>query len=128
MICDDEVEVGVHLTTDAAIRELNRTWRGIDASTDVLSFAMQEGPARSRVHGMLGDVVVSVETARRWVADGVHASRLGVDAGEWGLIEELVFLTLHGALHLLGYDHATSSETEAMQQEELRVFRLVYPA
>lgn len=127
LTCDDAYEVGVHLTTDAGIRTLNRTWRGVDASTDVLSFAMQEGPRRSRVTGMLGDVVVSVETARRWAQDGEHARRLGVDGLAWGLGEELVFLTIHGALHLLGHDHETVAETAAMRSEERRVFLAVFP-
>jgi probable rRNA maturation factor len=83
------------LVSDARIRDLNREFRGLDKPTDVLSFAWAEGgePPGSPY---LGDIVVSVETALR------QARRRGTT-----LKRELRVLTLHGFLHLLGYDHET---------------------
>ncbi len=90
-------QVSVTLVDDEAIAELNETWLGHAGPTDVISFSQLEGeafdaslPAEAR---LLGDVVVSVETAKRQSAEYGHA-------WEW----ELAFLAVHGVLHLLGYD------------------------
>src|SRR5687768_13034328 len=87
-------ELSLLLTDDAGIRILNREHRKKDKATDVLAFPMAEG-ALDR-HGLLGDVVISLETAQRQ-ADARHRP----------LIEEVRFLLAHGLLHLVGYDHAT---------------------
>jgi probable rRNA maturation factor len=91
--------VGLILTGDEEIHELNRAYRGKDKPTDVLAFSMQEGEAPSP--GMLGDVIISVETARR-------------QRGKRTLLEEIAFLWAHGLCHLLGYDHATDEEEAEM--------------
>jgi probable rRNA maturation factor len=91
-------EVSLRLTTDAAIRELNRDYRGKDKPTDVLAFAQREAPnAGSET---LGDLVISVETARRQAKRGLYA--------------ELSLLAAHGLCHLLGYDHRNDEEERAM--------------
>jgi probable rRNA maturation factor len=77
---------------DAAIRELNRTYRGVDAPTDVLAFPMREGRFGRLAPDLLGDVAISAETARRQARDGA-------------LRAELALLLVHGILHLVGYDH-----------------------
>ena len=88
----DDYELALRLCGDAAIRELNRTWRRKDRPTDVLAFP-QRAP-------LLGDVVISVETARRQAKRGLHA--------------ELLHLASHGLCHLLGYDHDDDAEERVM--------------
>jgi len=85
---------------------LNRTWLGKDRPTNVISFAMQEGEGAGVQADLLGDVVISVETAAR-------------DAAEAGVAveNELYFLLLHGILHLLGYDHERGSVDDAQRME-----------
>ncbi|MDI3327708.1 MAG: rRNA maturation RNase YbeY [Alicyclobacillaceae bacterium] len=100
-------EVSVALVDDLRIRELNRLYRGIDRPTDVLSFAMREGedgPAFGEGgRELLGDIVISVETALRQAREYGH-----------GLEREVAFLAVHGFLHLLGYDHRTPEEEAVM--------------
>lgn len=99
-----EVEVGVTLLDDAGIRELNRRYRGKDAPTNVLAFPMgeEEPPVL-----LLGDVVISVETARS------EAEEEGKE-----IEEKLAHLVVHGVLHLLGYDHETDAEEALMREKE----------
>ena len=94
------LELSVLLTDDAGIQPLNRDYRGKDAPTDVLSFE-QEG-------ALLGDVVISVETAE---------ARVDPAAG-WRLEDELLFLLIHGTLHLLGHDHHEPTERATMEEAE----------
>lgn len=88
------VEVGVLVTDDAAMRGLNRRWRGKDRPTDVLSFGSGEVLPEGRVY--LGDVAISLETAAR------QAAQRGVS-----LEAELKTLLIHALLHLCGHDHET---------------------
>jgi probable rRNA maturation factor len=99
-----DLEVAVRLCDDAAIHALNRDWRGKDRPTDVLAFALREGPGGDLHPHVLGDLVISVETARR------QARRRGAA----GLADELRFLASHGLCHLLGYDHLDDAEEAAM--------------
>jgi probable rRNA maturation factor len=98
-------ELSVALVDDAAMRELNRDYRSIDRPTDVLAFAMEEGEALAPLTGprLLGDVVISVPTARRQAAKHRRA-----------LLAELTMLLAHGLLHLLGHDHGTRAEETEM--------------
>jgi probable rRNA maturation factor len=102
-------ELSILLTGDRAIRRLNREHRRTAAPTDVLSFAQAEGRAfagpAARRH--LGDVVISVETARR------QAREYGVT-----LQAELSHLLVHGILHLLGYDHVRPGDARNMRHRE----------
>jgi probable rRNA maturation factor len=107
----------VVLTDDVEIRALNRDFRGHDRATDVLSFHLQEltgidDPAGARVH--LGDIVISVETARRRAAGRRLAS-------------ELERLAIHGLCHLFGYDHQRAPEASIMFALERRLRRLPLP-
>lgn len=101
-------EVSVTFLDDAGIRELNKQFRLIDRPTDVLSFPLfdydgeSDEPPVDELVGMLGDVVISLETAKRQAEEYGHS-----------LEEEVAFLTVHSMLHLLGYDHETSKEDEA---------------
>jgi probable rRNA maturation factor len=101
-----DVEVSVRLCSDATIHALNRDYRKKDRPTDVLAFAMREAPGTPPE--VLGDVVISVDTARRQAKRGLHA--------------ELLFLASHGLCHLLGYDHNDDAEEAEMnaRMAELR--------
>lgn len=106
--------LSLRLVNDRTIRTINRTHRGKDAATDVLSFPLVEGPAapldRAAPERLLGDVVISVETARRQARD--------YDAP---LQDELYRLLIHGVLHLLGHDHHAAHQRRAMVSEERRL-------
>ena len=106
-----DYEVGLLLTGDREIRALNRDFRKQDKATDVLSFALFEGAAGevSREAGLLGDVVISVETAARQAR--IH--QRGVAARD-ALDRELIFLFSHGLCHLLGYDHQNDRQERDM--------------
>lgn len=109
-----QTEVSVVLADDPYIREINRDYRGKDRATDVLSFALNEGDEPDIIDGpeelLLGDIIISLETAER-------------QAGEFGhsLERELAYLTVHGMLHLLGFDHEDEAERQTMRREEERV-------
>jgi probable rRNA maturation factor len=112
-----QAEVSVVFLDDEAIRGYNRSYRGVDASTDVLSFAMQEeteadmplvSPAEEV---LLGDILISWPRALQQSEDYGHS-----------LTREVGFLFTHGLLHLLGYDHlepAAEAEMFALQEELL---------
>ena len=97
------------LVDDESIRTLNQQYRGKDNATDVLSFPLEETRSGDREH-LLGDVVISVDTARRQADD--------YDAP---LQRELYRLLIHGLLHLTGHDHERTGERRAMEREERRL-------
>ena len=103
--CSDK-ELSILITDDREIQQLNCVYRSKDKATDVLSFSQQEGEPSHIQENMLGDVVVSLETAER------QAAECDVD-----LQQEVIRLLLHGVLHLLGYDHENVSDEQA---EEMR--------
>lgn len=100
--------LSLSLVGDAAIRELNREYRGRDRATDVLSFPLGDQPAAAE--RLLGDVVISVDTAAR-------------QAAEYGatLQREIYRLLIHGMLHLTGHDHLERDERRVMEREERRL-------
>ena len=100
-------ELSLAIVGDRSIRGLNRLYLGRDNSTNVISFAMQEGLFAGVNPQILGDVVISAVTCAREAEEGgiSFASRLH-------------FLLLHGILHLAGYDHERSGEAEARRMEE----------
>ena len=101
--------VDVTLVGDAAMRRLNREWRGVDRATDVLSFPAADTPLARGQLRHLGDIVIATGVARRQAAQAGHA---------YGT--ELKVLALHGLLHLLGYDHETDSGQMARLERRLR--------
>ena len=102
-------EVSVLLTTDAAIRKLNRRFRGKNEATDVLSFPA-EGPfPGSSAEGIAGDLAISVPAALRQAAEQGHS-----------LSTEIKVLILHGLLHLAGCDHEADSGQMARRERLLR--------
>ena len=98
-------QVTVLLTTDAAIRKLNRQFRGVDKPTDVLSF-----PAADQGSGQVaGDLAISIPTAKRQAQEQGHS-----------LSMEVKVLILHGLLHLAGYDHESDGGQMARRERVLR--------
>jgi probable rRNA maturation factor len=116
---DEPAEAALLLAGNATLHRLNRDYRGVDAPTDVLSFAQLEGPpivAAASPEGpvYLGDVAISVERARRQAAELGHSFQ-----------REMAYLLVHGLLHLLGYDHDTdAAQAEMRRVEELALSRL----
>ncbi|NLY94513.1 MAG: rRNA maturation RNase YbeY [Myxococcales bacterium] len=98
-----KAELSILLCDDATIHELNRDYRGKDRPTDVLSFSMHEGEGSGVHPDLLGDVVISIDTARKQAAEK-----------GWAIASEIRFLLAHGLLHLLGYDHQTRDEERRM--------------
>ena len=111
-------EVSVVLANDEYIHALNREYRGIDRPTDVLSFALNEGEEPEVIGGpeevLLGDIIISIETATRQATEYGHS-----------LERELAYLTVHGILHLLGYDHMIEEDKQKMRREEEHVLSLL---
>ena len=114
--CDEHCELSIALVDDQEIHRLNREYRGIDRSTDVLSFALQEAEEPVLVQSdseivfhpvILGDVILSTETTQRQATEHGHTFE-----------RELYFLLIHGVLHLLGYDHLTDEEAQIMEHLE----------
>jgi probable rRNA maturation factor len=103
-------ELSIALVGDREIRELNRSYRKRDRATDVLSFSLVDGEWAGFRGELLGDVVISVETAARQ-ARSRHRS----------LNEETARLLIHGVLHLLGHDHELPGERRRMRAEERRL-------
>jgi probable rRNA maturation factor len=101
-----DCEVSVILVDNSYIQDLNLTYRGLDAPTDVLSFNLQDDVTDFEADSILGDVVVSLEKAAEQAAAYRHS-----------LKREVAFLTLHGILHLLGYDHETPEEEREMNEK-----------
>ena len=120
---EDKAEVGLILTGDEEIRCLNRNYRGIDRATDVLAFAMQDEPlilqpspdrAEPYPH-LLGDVVISMEAAKRQARERGHSVE-----------QEMAALIIHGLLHLLGYNHERSlTRARTMKRREKELLKLV---
>lgn len=121
-----DADLCVVLTDDDEVRELNRRWRGLRRTTDVLSFPQAVPPWSFRISrcarnargqgpgaSLLGDVVVSVETAARRRRGSIE--------------REITGLVAHGFLHLLGYDHHRPRDRRAMRAAERRMLRQKAP-
>lgn len=104
------------IVDDEQIQEINRDYLQRDKPTNVISFAQQEGEGAGICPELLGDVVISADTAAR-------------DAAEAGttFFSEISFLLIHGILHLLGYDHerGTEAQAEEMEAKEQELFSLL---
>ena len=114
---ETQCELSLLLTDDAEIRRLNKTYRNLDHATDVLSFPQDEDAVNESGDTLLGDVVISVETAARQ-AEEHHLS----------FNEELILLAIHGILHLLGYDHERSPQDARIMKDKTQViFETLFP-
>ena len=114
--CPEDTELSVSIVGDRSIRRINRDYLGKDRPTNVISFSQHEGECRGMKSHILGDVIISADTAAR-------------EAEEGGLppFERFCFLLMHGILHLCGYDHERSGEVEAarMEKKEVELFRML---
>ncbi|MCI4128786.1 rRNA maturation RNase YbeY [Bacillus haynesii] len=112
----DGAEVSVTIINNEEIQKINKEYRGKDYPTDVISFALEEdGEGEIEIIGadmppVLGDIIISVDKAQEQAEEYGHS-----------LMRELGFLTVHGFLHLLGYDHMTEEEEKEMftKQKEI---------
>jgi probable rRNA maturation factor len=102
-------ELAIVLTNDSAIRLLNRDWRGKDAATNVLSFPAQNASGELP---LLGDIVLAYETIAREARDEGKV-----------FAHHVAHLTVHGFLHLNGYDHKRSKDADEMEQLERKILR-----
>ena len=105
-------ELSISLVDDAAIAALNQRHRGRPRATDVLAFSLLEGAHAERRGALLGDVVIGLETAARQA----RARRRTLD-------DEVARLLVHGALHLIGFDHVRPAQARVMRAQERRVWR-----
>lgn len=124
--CPYEAEVSILLTDDEQIKQLNQQFRGIDRSTDVLSFPLVEYDAPgdfSKLEDnaadwfhpetgelLLGDIVISIERAKLQAKEYGHSVE-----------REIAFLTAHSMFHLFGYDHMEDSERIIMEEKQNNV-------
>ncbi len=110
------IEVNVIFLDDAGIRDFNRTYLRRDRPTNVISFSMQEGEFGAVNPDILGDVLISVESAER------DALKAKIDFADM-----LDYLIVHGVLHLLGFDHEASREAaKEMEKKEEEIFLLLH--
>jgi probable rRNA maturation factor len=107
---DEKTEISILFTDDKFIKSLNKKYRGINKSTDVLTFNLEEGDLKFPEldeNNLLGDIIISVETAQRQANNLNH-----------NLENELMILLIHGLLHLIGYDHEEDRDNKIMQVKE----------
>ena len=102
-----DAELSILLVDDEEMRNINREYRNIDRPTDVIAFAMREGEFSEVNRELLGDVIISVDTAGR------QAFERGVT-----VMEEVIFLLVHGILHLHGYDHEINMEEKLKMEKK----------
>ncbi len=110
-----DAELSLLFVNDTQIKALNRRYLGRDKPTNVLAFPMRKGEFPTLHPHLLGDIVISVETAKR-------------QSGRFGLskMEMVILLMIHGVLHLIGYEHeGTKKEAREMSLKEKELFRQV---
>ena len=108
---DTELEFSVIIVDNKRIHEINKEYRGIDRPTDVISFALEDNEEIEFDHyRVLGDIYISIDKVKEQAKEYGHSEK-----------RELAFLTIHGFLHLLGYDHMKKEEEKIMfaKQEEI---------
>lgn len=101
------VVFNVIIVTDDVIKDINKKYRGIDKSTDVISFALEDTPDIEGDFRILGDIYISIDQAKRQATEYQHS-----------FLRELSFLVIHGFLHLLGYNHISEEEEKIMFEEQ----------
>ena len=106
----EQVEFNIIFVDINKIHEINKTYRGIDRPTDVISFALEDNMDIALDHRLLGDIYICLEKAHEQAIEYNHS-----------YLRELSFLMIHGLLHLLGYDHMKPEEEKIMfsKQEDI---------
>ncbi len=107
------VEFNIIFVDNKEIHRINKEWRGIDRETDVISFALEDNEEVKEEHRVLGDIYISLDKAKEQAKEYGHS-----------LKRELCFLSVHGLLHLLGYDHMNKEDEKIMfdKQKEILDF------
>lgn len=110
-------EISISFTDDETIKQLNKQYLGRNNPTNVLSFSMREGDFGNINPKIMGDIIISLETAHR---DAVK--------GNLSMEQEIDFLLIHGILHLSGYNHENTSKEEAakMKHKEIELFNKLH--
>ncbi len=108
----EEAELSIVLSDDSAIRKLNKTYRGVDRATDVLSFSQREGEDGDSDLAVLGDIVISLDRAHEQAREYGHSFE-----------REMGFLVVHGILHLLGWDHEKADEEAVMMAKTEEILK-----
>lgn len=116
----DNVYFNIIIVNNEMIRKINKEYRNIDKETDVISFALEDDKTIPEVLDIrvLGDIYISIDKVRSQALEYNHSIK-----------RELSFLTVHGLLHLLGYDHMEKKDEEIMftkQEEVLNYYGIVY--
>ena len=104
-------EISLTIVDDTGITEINRQYLGRDYPTNVIAFSLNEGEFGDINPHILGDIIISIETAIR-----------DAKTGDLSIEDEIDYLMIHGVLHLLGYDHELAEEAEEMQEKEKEIF------
>jgi len=106
----ENVEFDIIFVDSNMIHEINKTYRNVDRVTDVISFALEDNKTIELEHRLLGDIYICIEKAEEQAKEYEHS-----------FLRELSFLTIHGLLHLLGYDHIEKEDEEIMfkKQEDI---------
>lgn len=112
----DPYEVSVIFTNEEGIREINKNYRHIDRATDVISFAFAEGEGAEYAPFLLGDIFICTDVV------ATHAGKYGTT-----FEEEMIFMVVHGILHLLGFDHHKAAERAEMRKAEIVVMKQIFP-
>lgn len=103
----ENVEFNIIFVDSNTIHEINKTYRNVDRVTDVISFALEDNKTITLDHRLLGDIYICVERAEEQAKEYGHS-----------FLRELAFLSIHGLLHLLGYDHMEEEEEKIMFQKQ----------
>ncbi len=104
------VEFNIIIVDNKKIREINKIYRKIDRETDVISFALEDYEDIKLPHRLLGDIYISIDKAIEQAKEYQHS-----------LLRELGFLSIHGLLHLLGYDHMKEDEEKIMFDKQREI-------
>ena len=103
----ENLEFNIMFVDSNTIHEMNKTYRNVDRVTDVISFALEDNKTIELDHRVLGDIYICIERAEEQAKEYGHS-----------FLRELSFLTIHGLLHLLGYDHMEKEEEKVMFQKQ----------
>jgi probable rRNA maturation factor len=111
-----DTEISLYFVDDENIKQINKQYLGKDKATNVISFSLREGEYGNINPHILGDIILSAETAQR---DAIK--------GNFTITQEIEFLIIHGILHLLGYNHenTTQKETNKMRRKEKKIFNAI---
>ena len=103
----DNVEFDIIFVDNDKIHEINKNYRGVDRPTDVISFALEDNKTIELDHRLLGDIYISIDKAHEQALEYGHSFK-----------RELSFLSIHGLLHLLGYDHMKEEDEKVMFKKQ----------